>query len=1382
MLASQEATQIESSESTIDWSRWLLAVIAVLLIYLLLYKIGAAVSLPVNDILESWGISKHGLGALKAQGGLVPLVLIPIVLSPFVKLVDYLITRHIDFLLFSPKSSVLRSKEPANATLWSEPIQNDLQADFEELQTWALLDSEKKYWGRFWHRRNRDDEAFLAREVSGANEHDREALGCALAHHLETLKQDVIPDTTSSIVSLIKRCFQCVALRFRTACLMRSLSARRLPWDAGSIPHGRDHSSVKRIAKWRPRRPTLLLLRTPDEDFYKRIKAALEDESDDYLYPVRLLALTNGKFPDVLLSMRRQTGTVTYREFTGRKWFTGEITKRVRACGTRGGVVILQAPSGWGKTALALSWLESTRTWFQSRMASGCRDWNAAIEKPEVVQPMLLDGWAFARASRSRSVDPSGFTSDVNVVINQLDACTRSRLSMLQQTAHRESASDTLNELLRQCGERGVRRGLPVVLLLDAVDEIDFSATQNINDIDSLLPLEWPAGVVLLMTTRTPERTETGRSWGRTKHWHVDHLNVGLDQPDENRKRHAHEASELEKADDNEEFQRTARKANEQDIKRYIDRRFVDLERSYGETLSDARVKEALWIASDGYFIVACGLLNESGDGSKAAQRENLLKALRQTYIDPHKNLPRGPQEYFDTQIEDKEANLARRFEYRGLADGPDAVNPRPFAPALLAMLVTRKGSLRAVAFLRILRTMRKACEVSGSRAEEAWHDLWEMPPERGPHKQHFREGLLALRGLFYGSARDNEGGTAAEVSGDGDHDLDFKLSFSHRWVFATASRRIEKLNMSAEIREIWAALCAHQLSRRNDAHAPDPVAKYVDSYGIDHLLEAGYLADALKLRSQLSRRWTANEYNHASNRRSAEDSEYPNLAVFSKKIAQAIESAISRADTENQYAEALANITPDSLVELLNSKIYLTGLYTAVLRTLLTYHAPTWSQWHACVTALIASSDLVFRHDFGEAYAAVWERPGMRASVTETIRAMAAGKTDTTASDADIVAYKREIAGYALKFMWRTSVENDAGLGRFDPEIIRMYGTSKSPTDRMIASELLLAYAIGTGNDPSNAIPAPLLYSHWPYHQCDILDLQYVVAQDKQALLTDRNVSDALRDRAREHMKVDAKRRTLLEQPLVQNAPALNRLLQDNAYQAQLNGAEDVLKDALEALRPILTDRWSSEHDLAKDIVRVLLSHPLWNVTEAVTTTLSDIVASHGDNRALVEELRRDESWRVRYGAVDVSFNIGHIDDFETFEETLLDLNKGKEDDSRKENNWRVLGLCADNFLGWIRDGAGSDTDRKKILDRREIQSVVQGWVCTANDSWLLEYVYLLFKYLNTMRLPFDALLPSPERWSPYLVGPIPFYQCGHTEFLDRIEDNRVREREHAI
>ncbi|WP_206957236.1 ATP-binding protein [Trinickia acidisoli] len=1374
MLASQETASIDSSESTIDWSRWSLAVAVALLIYWLLYKIGAVIGLPVSDLL----LRKGSFDSLKARGGLVPLMLIVIALWPFVKLIDYALTKHIDFLLFSPKSSILhRLKKPANAMLWLELIQSDLQADCKELQAWALLDSDKKYWGRFWHHRKQDDEAFLSREVSGEGERDREALGWALAHYLETYEQTLAPDASSSIVSRIERGFQSFAVRFRTACLTRSLSARRLPWDVGSIGHGRDHTSVKRIAKWRPRRPTLLLLHAQDEDFHTRIKSALEDESDSYLYPVRLLVLIKGKFPDALLSMRRQTGAVTYKEFTGREWFTRQIDTRVKACGRGGGVVILQAPSGWGKTALALSWLESTRNWLRIQMEHGCRDWNAAIEKPDVYRPLLLDGWTFARASRSRSLDPSGFTSDVNVVINQLDACTRSRLDMVHHAARRESAFDTLQELLRACGERGLHRGEPVVLLLDAVDEIDFSSAPKIDDIDSLLPRKWPDGVVLLMTTRTPEGADSSRSWRRTQDRQVQHLNVELDEPDENGKRHAHDSCETKKAGDNEEFQREARKANEEDIKHYIDLRFAELERSYGEALSDARVKEALWIASEGYFIVACGLLNESGDGSDAERRANLLKALRQNYVNPYKNLPRGPAEYFDVQINDKEVCLAGRFENRGLTNGPDAVNPKPFAPALLAMLVTRKGSLRASDFLAILCAMREACEAPGSHAREAWRKLWEMSPERGPHEQPFRQGLLALRGLFYGSARDNERETAAEVPEDADHDLDFKLSFSHRWVLATANRRTENLHRRAEIREIWAALCAHQLSRHSDGRTPDPVAKYVDAYGIDHLLEAEYLAEALTLRSRLSRRWAANEYKQASSRGSDEDKTYPNLAVFSKKIAQAIEFATAHADTGNRYAEALASIAPDNLVELLNSKIYLTGLYTAVLQALLTYHALTWSQWDACATALIGSSDIVFRHDFGEAYAAVWERPGMRASVTDTIRAMAAGKTDITADDADVVAYKREIAGYALKFIWRASVPNDTGLGRFDPDIIRMYGTSKSPTDRMIASELLLAYAIGTGNDPTDAIPPSLLNSHWPYHECDILDLQYVVARDKQALPTDANVSNALRERAREHLGVDAKRRTLLQQPLVINTPALNCLLRDNAYQAQLNGAENELEQALEALRPILTDRWSSERDVAKDIVRVLLSHPLWNVTEAVTTTLSDIVASHGDNRALVEELRRDNAWRVRYGAVDVSFNIGHVDGFETFEETLLDLNARAEDDPRKEKNWRVLGLCADNFFGWIRDGAGSDTDRKAILERREIQSVVQGWVRTAEDSWLLEYVYLLFKYLNTMRLPFDAMLPSPERWSPYLAGPIPFYQCGHAEFLDRIEDNRMRE-----
>ncbi|MDR5806524.1 hypothetical protein [Caballeronia sp. LZ001] len=79
--------------------------------------------------------------------------------------------------------------------------------------------------------------------------------------------------------------------------------------------------------------------------------------------------------------------------------------------------------------------------------------------------------------------------------------------------------------------------------------------------------------------------------------------------------------------------------------------------------------------------------------------------------------------------------------------------------------------------------------------------------------------------------------------------------------------------------------------------------------------------------------------------------------------------------------------------------------------------------------------------------------------------------------------------------------------------------------------------------------------------------------------------------------------------------------------------------------------------------------------------------------------ELLKDPWWRVRYGALDASFNIGNDDRFASFRQALVHLTKAKESHSR------VLGLCGDDFLGWIRDGANDDDTRRRILADPEIR-----------------------------------------------------------------------------
>jgi hypothetical protein len=89
--------------------------------------------------------------------------------------------------------------------------------------------------------------------------------------------------------------------------------------------------------------------------------------------------------------------------------------------------------------------------------------------------------------------------------------------------------------------------------------------------------------------------------------------------------------------------------------------------------------------------------------------------------------------------------------------------------------------------------------------------------------------------------------------------------------------------------------------------------------------------------------------------------------------------------------------------------------------------------------------------------------------------------------------------------------------------------------------------------------------------------------------------------------------------------------------------------------------------------------------------------------------------------------------------------------------------------------------SERREIIDDPGIRALLQYWPQTADDTWLLEYLHLLFSELQAHEdMPagwLHALMP--ERISHYLqVDPErPFYELGADAFLTAIE--RIRQHE---
>ncbi len=518
--------------------------------------------------------------------------------------------------------------------------------------------------------------------------------------------------------------------------------------------------------------------------------------------------------------------------------------------------------------------------------------------------------------------------------------------------------------------------------------------------------------------------------------------------------------------------------------------------------------------------------------------------------------------------------------------------------------------------------------------------------------------------------------------------------------------------------------------------------AGYLARFGVDHLLSQQHYAAALRLLSQLL----------------ADDGAGAGLsptllAEQAQRVAEALEAgvqAVRDAAAGSAAAEAarqrLRDIAPADLRALIGEG-YETGLYSAAIRILIEYHPAAWEEEKAL--RLASPYDLVFRHDVGEALADVWLEadPALRPVWMQRIREL-----ETSAHS----RYDREIAGYAFKHICEEHPE------LVDLPTLRSYAGSAGTADRMVAGELLVSLVVH-GRDIGDWVHSTgFADSHWPYLRTDIDDIQALQLDEASrdaAVKQGGGLARAITD----HRAADALRQRLLADPFFADpahAP-LARLLQGYGEQVQHI-------DELDRWVTVLGKAYDGERAaLVVDYLKALMCHPLWNMIESVSTLVRKLIARNSARWPLIDRLVKVEecNWRVRYGVVDAAFNTGYLDDFQCFRRQLLN--------SYRYGHCRVRGLCADDLLGWVR--LSSASQRAQILADPDIVNVVRFWVAEGDDFWVLEYVYLLLRFVRERReagetgLDLQALMADGV--SRYLAGERPFYECEHHELLDRME-----------
>lgn len=195
----------------------------------------------------------------------------------------------IDFFLFSPKNT--RIMRPISQ---GEPevLPDDIKEDWQNLLVWALADSDEKRWGNPW-RGPRQGELDDFSKTYGAriNETNRRKLVRELANSLEMIGQQPATKPSGWPFKKLLNNFPKLFDTYRRTCIWKPLKDRYVAWDVGTVPTEEGDRVISRITKWRPRRPSMLILEEPSAQYEKKIELAIDQGAPFYRYPVRLLVL-----------------------------------------------------------------------------------------------------------------------------------------------------------------------------------------------------------------------------------------------------------------------------------------------------------------------------------------------------------------------------------------------------------------------------------------------------------------------------------------------------------------------------------------------------------------------------------------------------------------------------------------------------------------------------------------------------------------------------------------------------------------------------------------------------------------------------------------------------------------------------------------------------------------------------------------------------------------------------------------------------------------------------------------------------------------------------------------------------------------------------------
>jgi len=529
--------------------------------------------------------------------------------------------------------------------------------------------------------------------------------------------------------------------------------------------------------------------------------------------------------------------------------------------------------------------------------------------------------------------------------------------------------------------------------------------------------------------------------------------------------------------------------------------------------------------------------------------------------------------------------------------------------------------------------------------------------------------------------------------------------------------------------------------------------APYLQHYGVEHLIDAGQIAAALTLLRAL---------------RLADGARAPATRVHELRLIESVKQRLQAAATRPAAADELRALPPQSLRELLLGKDYETDKFEPVIRVLLMFHP---EQWHEAQGELLADrerNNIVLRHDIGVATAQAWHvaAPGHKARLLKRIEEMA---------HAERGGDLREIAGYAIKHICQRGDPQPWYLPIADTikALARDYMTSPDSTDRMVGGEMVLALAIQRAPvmqwfDPQGP-DHPFWEPYWPNLQADVDAVREIVAARADQPLSPAQPESLLASCVAQHDLAEQLRERLRRHALFESGP-MKRALEALSSWAAQQSDRTVLDDCFADLERAIDGQ---DRDAALDFIRLLMLHPLWNETERGANLVAKLIKRQTANKDrwwIIDALLAADAqhWRLHYGATDAAYTAGSVDGYAKFiaAVTQVGLRGGPA-------NCRVRGICADDLCSWFQDA--SLGDRAELLRDDRVVTLLQCWLATADDVWLLEYVHGLFEQLSgDGDRPSIALIKPhfPPTLSPYLrFDGRAFYQVDQADFMIEIE-----------